>query len=173
MQLCRPEPAYPTNAPIEELRTPELFVLAALRHWVAPQRDPGGTHGDWRGAFEAASIEDTAAPSFDSFLRILGTAALAPLDVRCVKCARLGEDEAWMLQLVSLMQRDRVIEAAAILDHWLPRATARIAFAHVGSFAAAMAGARLVVPHRPGLHEAAAAAASAPPTRRPQLALVH
>jgi hypothetical protein len=140
MQLCRPEPAYPTNAPIEELRTPELFVLASLRHWVAPQRDPNGTHGDWRVAFQAAAIEDTAS-SFDSFCRILGTAALAPLDVRYVKCARLGEDEAWLLQLVSLMQRDRVIEAAAILEH-------------------------------PGLHEAAAAAASAPPARRPRLALV-
>jgi hypothetical protein len=93
MQLCRPEPAYPTNAPIEELRTPELFVLASLRHWVAPQRDPNGTHGDWRVAFQAAAIED------------------------------------------------RVIEAAAILEH-------------------------------PGLHEAAAAAASAPPARRPRLALV-
>ena len=172
MQLCRPEPAYPTNAPIEELRTPELFVLAALRHWVAPQRDPGGTHGDWRGAFQAAAIEDTAVPSFDSFLRILGTAR-APLDVRCVKCARLGEDEAWLLQLISLMQRDRVIEAAAILEHWLPRAAARIAFAHVGSFAAAMAGARLVVPHRPPAGQAAIPDMPAVPRRQPALTLVH
>jgi hypothetical protein len=169
MQLCRPEPAYPTNAPIEQLRTPELFVLAALRHWVAPHRDPAGTHGDWRGAFRAAAIEETGAPSFDSFCRILGTAALSPLDVRCVKCARLGEDEAWLLQLVSLMQRDRVIEAAAILEHWLPRAAARIAFAYVGSFAAAMAGAHLVVPHRPGLE----AASAMPQVHRPALALVH
>jgi hypothetical protein len=170
MQLCRPEPAYPTNAPIEALRTPELFVLAALRHWVAPHRDPGGAHGDWRGAFQAAAIEETGAPSFDAFCRILGAAAVAPLDVRCVKCARLGEDEAWLLQLVSLMQRDRVIEAAAILEHWLPRAAARIAFAHVGSFAAAMASARLVVPHRPGV---AAATSAVGQTHRPALALVH
>lgn len=172
MQLCRPEPAYPTDAPIEALRTPELFVLAALRHWVAPQRDPDGPHGDWRGAFRAATIEDTAAPSFDAFLRILGVAALAPLDVRCVKCARLGEDEGWLLQLVSLLQRDRVIEAAAILEHWLPRAAARIAFAHAGSFAAAMAGAALVVPHRPSAAQLAAPEPLAH-RARPTLALVH
>jgi hypothetical protein len=169
MQLCRPEPAYPTNVPIEALRTPELFVLAALRHWVAPQRDPAGDHGDWRGAFRAAAIEDIA-PSFDALCRIIGTAALAPLDVRCVRCARLGEDEAWMLQLVSLLQRDRIVEAAAILEHWLPRAAARIAFAHAGSFAAAMAGAGLIVPHRPPV---AQAALPEPARVRPQLALVH
>jgi hypothetical protein len=172
MQLCRPEPAYPTNAPIEALRTPELFVLAAARHWVAPHRDPGGNHGDWRGAFRAAGIEEQGAPSFDALFRILGTAARTPLDVRCVRCARLGEDEAWLLQLVSLMQRDRVVEAAAILEHWLPRAAARIGFAHAGSFAAAMAGAKLIVPHRPP-SEAVAAPLPEQPRARPALALVH
>lgn len=172
MQLCRPEPAYPTNAPIEALRTPELFVLAALRHWVAPHRDPQGDYGDWSGAFRAAGIEESGAPSFDAFCHILGTAARTPLEVRCVKCARLGEDEGWLLQLVSLMQRDRVIEAAAILEHWLPRAAARIAFAHIGSFAAAMAGARLIVPHRPPATQLATTELRA--TRsRPALALVH
>lgn len=172
MQLCRPEPVYPTDAPIEALRTPELFVLAALRHWVAPHRDPGGEHSDWRSAFRAAAIEDAGAPSFNAFCRILGTAALAPLDVRCVRCARLSEDEGWLLQLVSLMQRDRVVEAVAILEHWLPRAAARIGFAHIGSFAAAMAGARLIVPHRP---LAAQIAVSEPEVKRarPALALVH
>jgi len=170
MQLCRPEPAYPTNAPIEALRTPELFVLAAARHWAAPHRDPSGHHGDWRGAFRAAGIEEHGAPSFDALFRLLGTAARAPLDVRCVRCARLGEDEAWLLQLVSLLQRDRVIEAAAILEHWLPRAAARIAFAHAGTFAAAMAGARLIVPHRP---PSDAVALPSQPQAQPALALVH
>ncbi len=54
MQLCRPQPAYPQDTPINELRTAELFVLAAVRLWAAPHRDPGKTHPDWRGSFVAA-----------------------------------------------------------------------------------------------------------------------
>ena len=172
MQLCRPEPSYPTNAPIEALRTPELFVLSAARHWVAPHRDPNGSHDDWRGIFRAAGIEEHGAPSFHALFNLLGIAARTPLDVRCVRCARLGEDEAWLLQLISLLQRDRVIEAVAILEHWLPRAAARIAYAHAGSFAAAMAGAKLIVPHRPP-SEAAAAPLPQQPRAHPALALVH
>ena len=150
MQLCRPQPAYPQDTPISELRTAELFVLAAMRLWAAPHRDPGKAHPDWRGSFTAAGIDETGMPGFDSLMRILATAALSPLDVRCARCAKLGEDEAWMLQLVSLLQRDQMVEAAAILEHWLPRAGARVAFAYAVEFAAAMAGAGLLVPHRPG-----------------------
>lgn len=151
MQLCRPAPAYSANAPIGELRAPELFLVAAARLWATPHRDPLGAHPDWRCSFMAAGLDEDAERVFDAFFRILATAALAPLDIRCARCARLGEDEAWLLQLISVLQRDRAIDAAAILEHWLSRAAARIAFAHATGFAVAMARARLVVPHRPGL----------------------
>lgn len=169
MQLCRPQPAYPQDTPIAELRTAELFVLVAVRLWAAPHRDPGRTHPDWRGSFAAAGIDKIGLPGFDALLRILATTALAPLDVRCARCAKLGEDEAWLLQLVSLLQRDRMVEAAAILQQWLPRAGARIALAYAVEFAAAMAGAGLAVPHRP----AGVAATIHGVRTAPRLALVH
>jgi hypothetical protein len=169
MQLCRPDPAYPQDTPISELRTAELFVLAAVRLWAAPHRQPGKAHPDWRGSFAAAGIEKAGMPGFDALLRILATAALFPLDVRCARCAKLGEDEAWMLQLVSLLQRDKIIEAGGILEHWLPRAGARIAFTYAVEFAAAMAGVGLTVPHRPGSHAATVHGVRT----APRLALVH
>ena len=88
MQLCRLDPAYPPNAPISELRTPELLVLASVRLWAAPHRDPTATHPDWRGNFVAAGVEAAGAPAFDAFCRILATAAQMPLDVRCTRCGK-------------------------------------------------------------------------------------
>ena len=134
----RPRPVYAVDAPLAELATAELFVVSALRLWALPHRDPGGSHPDWRGGFFAAGIDDEGMTAFDVLLRIAATAAKRPLDVRCLRCPRLGEDEAWLLQLVSLLQRRRRGEAAAILGEWLPPAAQRMALMPAEGFADAL-----------------------------------
>jgi hypothetical protein len=89
-----------------------------------------------------------AHPAFDAFFRIVA-AARRPLDVRCVRCAHLGEDEAWFLQLIGLLQRNRTREAEAILATWLPPTASRAAMPYAVIVAAAMVDHRLRVPHRP------------------------
>ena len=74
--------------------------------------------------------------------------AKRPLDVRCPCCAQLGKDEAWLLQLASLLQRERLEGAAAILGEWLPPATLPMALLPAKCFADALSAGRLRIPLR-------------------------
>lgn len=140
----RHDVASPTGLSAEQpdraLQTAEMFLVATLRLWAAPHRNPTETHPHWHQGFEAAGLEDTGTSAFDAFFRIVATAARRPLDVRCVRCAHLGEDEAWFLQLIRLLQRNHMMEAEAILATWLPPTASRAAMPYAAIVAAAMAG---------------------------------
>jgi hypothetical protein len=138
-------PVYRSDAPIAELRVAEVFVVTALRLWAAPHRASAQQHEDWCGGFAAAGIDEAGAAAFDGLFRIVVAAARRPLDVRCQRCAHLGADEAWLLQLVMLLQRARRAEAAFILIDWLPPAAARMAMTPSFAFASALAKVGLVV----------------------------
>jgi hypothetical protein len=148
MRTARPTPVYAVNEPLADLRTAELFVVSSLRLWVLPHRDPTGIHPDWRGGFVAADIDDFGAPAFDQLFQIVAAAARRSLDVRCQRCARLGGDEGFLLQLLSLLQRERTEAAAAILGDWLPPAAARLALLPAKGFAAALMEGGLSIPVR-------------------------
>lgn len=148
MPIARPTSVYAVNEPLADLRTAELFVVSSLRLWVLPHRDPTGIHPDWRGGFVAAGIDDVGAPAFDQLFRIVAAAACRSLDVRCLRCARLGEDEGFLLQLMSLLQRERIAAASAILADWLPSAAARMALLPARGFALALVDAGLPIPVR-------------------------
>jgi hypothetical protein len=148
MSSSRLLPVYRSDAPIAELRVAEAFVVTALRLWAAPHRAPGQQHEDWWGGFVAAGIDEAGAAAFDTLFRIVVASAQRPLDVRCQHCAHLGADEAWLLQLVMLLQRARRAEAAIILADWLPPAAARMAMTPAFGFARALVEVGLVVPLR-------------------------
>jgi hypothetical protein len=141
-------PVYAADTPMLELRTAELLVVASLRLWAAPYRDPDGTHADWRDGLAAAGVVEHAAPAFDALLQAIVASTRRSLDVRCKHCPHLGADEAWLLQLVSLLQRHRVTPAMAILADWLPATAARIALAPAQRFAMALGAGALIVPLR-------------------------
>jgi hypothetical protein len=148
MPITRPTPVYAVNEPLADLRTAELFVISSLRLWVLPHRDPTGVHPDWRGGFVAAGIDDFGAPAFDGLFQIVAATARRSLDVRCLRCARLGEDEGFLLQLLSLLQRERTEAASAILRDWLPSAAARLALLPAQGFARALMEGGLSIPVR-------------------------
>ncbi len=148
MPIARPTPVYAANEPLADLRTAELFVVSSLRLWVLPHRDPTGIHPDWRGGFVAAGIDDVGVPAFDGLFQIVAAAARRSLDVRCLRCARLGEDEGFLLQLLSLLQRERAVAANAILGDWLPPAAARMALLPARGFAMALADGGIAIPLR-------------------------
>jgi hypothetical protein len=102
----------------------------------------------------------------------MAATARRSLDIRCLRCARLGEDEAWLLQLIGHLQRGEVAGATAILADWLPPAAARIAFAPAHELALAMVQVDLRIPHRHA--EAAIVHRLAPAAHASRgLALVH
>jgi hypothetical protein len=140
-------PVYRGNAPIAELRVAEAFIVTALR-LAAPHREPERIHDHWWTGFVIAGIEEAGAIAFDSLFRRVVAAARRPLDVRCRRCPHLGADEAWLLQLVMLLQRGRQAEAEMVLSDWLPPAEARVAMMPALVFASALAGAGLLVPLR-------------------------
>jgi hypothetical protein len=170
MYPAQPHPVYAANTPLEELGSAELLLVASARLASLPYRDPTGSHPDWRQGFVRAGIDDNGIPAFDALF--LAATARRSLDVRCLRCARLGEDEAWLLQLIGLLQRGDTGSAAAILDDWLPPAAARIAFAPAHDLALAMIEGELRIPHRHA--EAAVVHRLAPAAHATRgLALVH
>ncbi len=143
-----PRPVYPPDTPLRDLATAELFVVCSLRLWVLAYRDPEGETTDWRRGFVHAGIDVAGANGFDALFRIVAAMARRSLDVRCPLAAHLGRDEAWLLRLVSLLQRLRIAESEAILGDWLPPGAARGALAPAQKFAWALAASGLPVPLR-------------------------
>ncbi|WP_430398993.1 hypothetical protein [Ferrovibrio sp.] len=114
------EPSYPVNTEVAALRTAELFGMAAFRLWAAPYLEPGLEHPDWRQGFAAAGIGCGGLGGFDTLMLLLTSAAVRPLEVRCLQCKSLSGDEGLFLQLLSHLQQSRADLAAAVLGQWLP-----------------------------------------------------
>ena len=134
---------YADDTTLFDLCTAELFVVTLLRLWADPARP-----ADWWGAFRAAGVPPEGAPAFGSLMWVVAGAARRALDVRERQCRELGRDEGMLLRMISLLQRDRAVEAASVLAEWLPPAGVRLAAREAGALAAALAGAGLIVPLR-------------------------
>ena len=153
MSFVRPA-AYPPNAPVADLRTAELFVLCAVRLWVARFRN-SVENGEWAShdlerGFAAAGVADEGLAGLCRFFDVVVAAVQKPLDMRCVKCPALGEDEGQLLQAVSLFQHGQADGAAVVLRDWLPAAALRLALDELAQFANAVIDAGLVLPRRHG-----------------------
>jgi hypothetical protein len=163
MFLVRPLPIYAVDAPIAHLRSAELFVLCLVRLWVLHHCHPDEIPPDWRAGFAHMHIDHDGEAGFDQLFGLVAASAVRSLDIRCKCCPHLGEDEAWLLQLVRALQGDRLAEAASILADWLPAGAVRRAIGPAQAFAAGLAARGLVMP----LRDAEAV------TRRPATAHVH
>jgi len=145
------EPSYPVNTEVAALRTAELFGMAAFRLWAAPYLEPELEHPDWRQGFAAAGIGCGGLGGFDTLMLLLTSAAVRPLEARCLTCKSLSGDEGLFLQLLSHLQQSRADLAAAVLGQWLPPAAVRVALEPAEALAEAMAGAGLMLPRRRAL----------------------
>jgi hypothetical protein len=125
MFLPRPAPVYATDAPIADLQPSELFVICLARLWVLYDRDPDAVPADWHAGFAHMHIDRDGEASFDALFGLVAALAIRSIDIRCKRCPQLGEDERRLLQLVCLLQDDRLAEAAAILGDWLPAGIVR------------------------------------------------
>jgi hypothetical protein len=130
--------------PVSALRTAELLLLASLRlyalSWHAP-RAP-----DWREGLRAADVSRSAVSALGRFLAIVAFAARRSLEVRCMHCGIVSEDENRFLQIIGLLQDRRPMEAMRILCAWLPPAACRLAADPAEMLANSLAVSGLIVP---------------------------
>ncbi|SHJ80443.1 hypothetical protein SAMN02745194_03406 [Roseomonas rosea] len=102
-----------------DLDAEELFVIAALRAWVAPLQAPGAPHPDWREIMRLAIAPAAAATAFDMLMTIIAHGARRSLDVRSPPCPSLGEAEVGLLALVAALQAGGTAAATEVLRDWL------------------------------------------------------
>jgi hypothetical protein len=152
------EPAPGERAALD-LGSGELFVLAALRAWVAPHRDPEGVHPDWRSLFAMAGVAAEAAQSFDRLLGIVACGATRLLDMRCCRCPGIGADEEALLRIVAALQGGDALSALDDLADWLPPSALTPALQGAQRFAALTAAAGLRLPLAPPAAHSPAASA--------------
>lgn len=146
-------PPVPGERPVMDLGAEELFVLAALRAWVAPRQSPGHPHPDWREIMRLAIAPRAAAVAFDLFMSIVAHAARRSLDVRSPPCPSLGQAEMGLLQLVTALQVGNRTAALEVLEDWLWGEAVPSALRAAEHFAALTAEAGLQLPlpsRRPG-----------------------
>jgi hypothetical protein len=138
---------YSPATRLDDLGTAELFVVTSFRLWMLPNCDSSRPYPDWRRAFTRAQIEPAGGEAFDLLCRIIAASALRALDVHSLGCRRLGNDEAWLLHAVGLLQRNHQSEAAQILRAWCSPSAARAAILPAHTFAASLGSRELWLPH--------------------------
>jgi hypothetical protein len=170
--MTMPASVYAEETTLQQLGTAELLLVTVLRLWVSERNgaSAGDPALDWRPAFGVAHVKD-GIPAFACLMDIIASAALRTVHTRPRQCSMLGSDEARLLQLISLLQRDRHGPAADILADFLPPTAVRLALRVSQVLAATLATAGLIVPLR---HAEAAAYLSLAPSAHatPGLALM-
>lgn len=145
--------AYPDATPLKTLATPELVLVTTLRLWVAAvcgpvdERNPDNL---WYSGLAAAGVSEEGSMAFHELMEAIVLATSVPLDFRPAHCKLLGRDEGRLLQTVSLLQRNRKLEAASILSDWMPPAGCRLAGTHALLLAEVLVQAGLTMPLRGG-----------------------
>lgn len=136
---------------VSQLRTAELFALAAGRLWVSDylrQNDDLPGRPSWRSGFAAADLDERTVAEFDQLFQAFAAGATRQIEFRCPNCPRLSPDEQRYLEALSLLQRRRRPAAEAILADWLAPAARRVALNAAHAVAGALAEAGLVLPWR-------------------------
>jgi hypothetical protein len=145
-----------------ELPFAAQLLLWGMRNWVAAlktQQNFDVLTGDGFAQFGL----DSAGRSLDEVFQILAVAALRQIDIRCVKCRDVSEDERLLLDVTAAGQADSHHLVYAGLSELLPPAAVRNAFPSVISLAKLLdhAGLRLMMLPQRGVSTDPSAAAEA------------
>ncbi|WP_431284743.1 hypothetical protein ACQW02_08015 [Humitalea sp. 24SJ18S-53] len=132
-----------------DLVASELFVVGALRAWVAPLVRPKGLYPEWRDIFRMAQVAPPGAVGFELLMSVVSSHAQRSIEVRCCHCPALAGDEAAMLRLVAGLQAGDSFSALDVLSDWLPVAMVAPGFRGAQRFAALTAEAGLRLPAQP------------------------
>lgn len=141
--VSQPRMEYVPNLPLQRLSTTGLFVVSSLRLWLLARCQPDMPYPDWRAGFMRAGIDSEGAHGFNTFCLTVTTAALEPLRVHALKCPKLGQHEAWTLQIMSLLQWDQTPAARTVFARHCAPSGARLALGPALAFARSLRERRL------------------------------
>lgn len=133
---------------VETLSFAEQFVVWAVRAWVDGYKSGRGQAGLLREGFALAGAADGWL-LIEELMSILAAAARRPLDVRCLACRMLGDDEAPLLAAVGGLQQSDTVPALALTSEWLPPEAARAALDLLRRLAADLSRAGMRLPPSP------------------------
>lgn len=111
---------------VANLPVPERVMLWAIRAWSAHHCDLTAIRLSLDSTFAAEGMR-AAVPSFDRMMAALFSGLRRWPDVRCVRCPRLGSDEASLLTAFGHLQRGEEGAARRSLHDWVLRPAARTA----------------------------------------------
>lgn len=136
-------PAEPRG--VETLAVAERFLVWCLRQWVEGWRIGTPDSRALHDGFTVAYVPDGMAP-FDAMMRAVVAGTRRQLDVRCLRCRFVSDDESMFLNLVAAGQRDRDDLLTAAFDEFLAPAAVRLASSAALSLGAAMTAGDLLLP---------------------------
>lgn len=128
----------------EQLPFAGQLLVWGMRHWVTAlktRQDFATLTGDGFDQFGLGA----AGQSLDELFQTIAVSALRSIDIRCVKCRRVSEDEALLLDCLAAAQENRLPLAYAGILEILPPAAARHAMPCVISLAKIFAHAGLTL----------------------------
>lgn len=132
---------------IDTLSFSEQFLVWTIRAWVDGYKAGTGRAGLLREGFALAGASDGWL-LVEELMSIVAASAKRPLDVRCLACKTLGDDEAALLAAIAGLQCEAGAPAIATCEDWLPPSSARVAVKLLGRLARELhrAGMRLPAP---------------------------
>ncbi|TWS94963.1 hypothetical protein [Reyranella sp. CPCC 100927] len=135
----------PQQRSVQTLAVAERFLVWCLRQWVEGWRAGAPDSLALRDGFEVAYVPDGMAP-FDAMMRAVVAGTQRQLDVRCLRCRFVSDDESMFLNLVAAGQRDRDDLLTAAFDEFLAPAAVRVASSAALALGAAMTAADMLLP---------------------------
>jgi len=141
------EAGDPEDLPVHALSAAEALLVWGIRHWVACLKAKTDPIPLMAAGFGSNGVARAVRP-LEGILLITLEAATSPRDVRCTRCASVGDGERDLLAAVALAQAHRRGECGARLREWLPPASARLAQDLVAEIGGILHDRGLIVPMR-------------------------
>ncbi len=114
-------------AELSDLPFGEQLMLWAIRLWVQAYTKRVNVEPILRHGFKLAGAP-TAQHALDDLMCVIATSAKTHVDIGCVKCTMLSDDEHRLLACIAASQQDdRGQETDRMLECWLPPAAVRCA----------------------------------------------
>lgn len=140
------EPALASNdRRLEDLAFAEQFCVWAVRAWVHNAERSSSDAVPIETGFRLAKIEP-ALSSLTFFLRVIQTAAVRPLEIRCLHCPHVSPDEELLLHAIGALQAGQYIGAQIVLHRYLPCSAVRATMWSLEAFAERLQRGNLKLP---------------------------
>lgn len=138
---------YQPASEFSELRFIEQLSLWSLRYWADCHKNESSPYEQLKQAYTLAKVKD-AMPAFDGFMSVLVVGLYRQMDVRCLKCGGISDDEKLVLSALALEQRTESQECQNLIGRLLAPSAARIGYNMLAAWAGSLAKANHNLPLR-------------------------